>query len=146
MEQNKTDGLSIAALITSIVSLLTCGSIWIVSLALSIGGLSRTKKTGGSGKAMSIAGIVISAVSGLVSICVVIIYLFVWIIYLFLIFVMIVSGAGTKGSYSEAHYDANYPSRHKYVEEYSIDDVEEYFDDYIYNVEGCEDCIKIYDD
>ena len=59
--QDKTSGLSIAALITSILSVLTCGFLSPVSLILSIIGIVHVKKTKKKGFGMSIAGTIISA-------------------------------------------------------------------------------------
>ncbi len=68
---NQTNGLAIAGLI---VSILCCGSLSLVSLILSILGLTSSKKMNGSGKGMAIAGIIISAIGMILSIISTILY------------------------------------------------------------------------
>lgn len=55
-----TNGLCLAGLILSIVSLFCCGLPSIISLAISIAGYIMTNKNRGSGKGLAVAGIVIS--------------------------------------------------------------------------------------
>ena len=62
-QQNPKNGLAIAGFVVSLVStLLCCGSFNLISLILSIVGLTKVKDYNGDGKGLAIAGIVISAV------------------------------------------------------------------------------------
>ena len=59
----KGNGMAIAGLIISIVSLVfCCGSLSVISLIFSILGLSAAKKANGNGKGMAVAGTIISAI------------------------------------------------------------------------------------
>lgn len=63
--EKKNNGLCIAGLIVSLVSLLCCGLTSVVGLILSICGLVSAKNNNQKGKGMAIAGIIISAVATL---------------------------------------------------------------------------------
>lgn len=57
------NGMAIAGLVTSIVSLLLCcGSISLISLILSIIGMKKAKSLNGSGKGLALAGLIVSIV------------------------------------------------------------------------------------
>ncbi len=57
------NGLAIAGLVTSIVSLvLCCGSISLISLILSIIGMNKAKELNGAGKGLALAGLIVSIV------------------------------------------------------------------------------------
>lgn len=71
---NQSNGLATAGFVTSLISsLLCCGSFNLISLILSIVGLTNAKNCGGKGKGMAIAGIIISAVWMVIFILIVII-------------------------------------------------------------------------
>ena len=55
--------VGLVGFILSLVSLLCCGILSIVSLILSIVGLNKAKELGGVGKGLSLAGLIISIVS-----------------------------------------------------------------------------------
>jgi len=60
-----SNGIAIAGFVTSLVSFFACcgcGFLWIVSLILSIVGAVKSKKVGGKGKGLAIAGIIISSI------------------------------------------------------------------------------------
>jgi hypothetical protein len=60
---SKQNGLAIAGLVTSIVSLvLCCGSISLISLILSIVGMNKAKELDGAGKNLGLAGLIVSIV------------------------------------------------------------------------------------
>lgn len=57
------NGMAIAGLVTSIVSLLLCcGSISLISLILSIIGMNKAKSLNGSGNGLALAGLIVSIV------------------------------------------------------------------------------------
>lgn len=61
--QGQTNGMAIAGFVVSLVStILCCGAFNIVSLVLSIVGLTQAKNYNGNGKGLAIAGIVISCI------------------------------------------------------------------------------------
>lgn len=61
------NGMAIAGLVTSIVSLvLCCGSISLISLILSIIGMNKAKDLNGSGKGLALAGLIVSIVGMLI--------------------------------------------------------------------------------
>lgn len=152
--QDNNDGLCIAGLITSIVSLLTCGSMWLVALGLSIGGVVRLKKKGDGVNPMGVAGIVISAISGLVSIAVVVANVIAILIYMFFIFMMLIAGI-VSGNTEQGHNGSTKPVE-RYEAEYrthnsrssrdisDIDDLEDYIDKYIddYLEDAFEDTVE----
>ena len=71
----QTNGLAVAGFVVSLVSFLCCcGGISIVSLILSIVGLTQSKKINDSGKGLAIAGIIISAIGIIISVVFGIIY------------------------------------------------------------------------
>ena len=73
--KNPTNGLAIAGLIVSIVSMiLCCGALSPISLILSIIGAVDAKKKNGSGKGMAIAGIIISAITIVVSLIITLLF------------------------------------------------------------------------
>ena len=74
-QQNPKNGLAIAGFVVSLVSsLLCCGSFNLISLILSIVGLTKAKDYNGDGKGLAIAGIVISVVGYVIIVC---LYIFV---------------------------------------------------------------------
>lgn len=63
VQPKQGNGLAVAGFVVSLVSsLLCCGSFNLISLILSIVGLSKAKSLGGTGKGLAIAGIIISAI------------------------------------------------------------------------------------
>ena len=69
-QQNPKNGLAIAGFVVSLVSsLLCCGSFNLISLILSIVGLTKAKDYNGDGKGLAIAGIVISVVGYIILVC-----------------------------------------------------------------------------
>ena len=73
--KNPTNGLAIAGLIVSIVSpILCCGALSPISLILSIIGAVDAKKKNGSGKGMAIAGIIISAITIVLSLIITLLF------------------------------------------------------------------------
>ncbi|HWC21242.1 MAG TPA: DUF4190 domain-containing protein [Flexivirga sp.] len=63
-----TNGLAIAAFVTSLAGFVFCFVAGIVAIVLGVLGLNRSKEIGGVGRGMSIAGIVIGAVQVVASI------------------------------------------------------------------------------
>ena len=75
VQKDPTNGLAIAGLIISLVSMiLCCGALSPISLILSIIGVEKKKKKNGSGKGMAIAGIIISAIT-------IVFALIVWLVF-----------------------------------------------------------------
>ena len=120
---SKTDPLCLAGLISSIVSLVCCcGTVSLISLALSIAGVIRVKKSNDSGKGMAIAGIAISALS--------IIILIMVIIFVVLPMILVFGFIGSFFNYAihGAHVDVtSYPvnDRAAYVEKQEINSIDE---------------------
>ena len=80
--EQKNDALCLAGLISSIVSLVCCcGTVSLISLALSIIGVVRVNKNGQAGKGMGIAGIIISGVSILILILLILIVVIPMILF-----------------------------------------------------------------
>ncbi len=119
----KTDPLCLAGLISSIVSLVCCcGTVSLVSLALSIAGVIRVKKSNDNGKGMAIAGIAISALSILILIMV--------IIFIVLPMILVFGFIGSFFNYAlhGAYVDvSNYPvnDRAAHIEKQEISSIDE---------------------
>ncbi|MFD1937736.1 MULTISPECIES: DUF4190 domain-containing protein [Nonomuraea] len=77
-QPNKTNGMAIAALISGIVGLVTCGVASIVGAILGHISLGQIKKTGEEGRGMALAGLILSYV-GLAGW---VIFLVIWIGFL----------------------------------------------------------------
>ena len=110
----KTNGLCVAGFVVSLVSLILCGgSISLISLILSIIGVSGASKRCENGKGLGIAGIIISAVSMFIA--------------AMILLIMIVTGGISALTLSEAlaQYDEASHYANTYIEEDENDEDDE---------------------
>ena len=67
--ERKTNGLCVSGFVISLVSLVLCGGLLsLLSLILSIVGVVKVNKNGDNGKGLGVAGIIISAVTIVLSV------------------------------------------------------------------------------
>ena len=124
--EQKNDALCLAGLISSIVSLVCCcGTVSLISLALSIIGVVRVNKNGQAGKGMGIAGIIISVVSILLLIVIILLIVLPSIFFFGFLGKVIEAGISNNGyvvtdhgSYVQQFDDSDIADFIEYVKDY----------------------------